>query len=387
MRHRIHEKSTDALVFDSGRIADRFAPRSRRRREGPTSGVTAADIAAGLADPTRWLTFSGDYSGARHSPLKQITPRNVASAQGPQWTFQSGTYARGRGFETTPLALDGVLYVTGPNGYAWAIDARTGRPFWEYRRTLAGRSHVRRQCAREPRLRHLRRAAVHGDARRALARARSALRRRALGRRARGLSHRLRGDAGAARRRRQGHRRHLGRRISDARLRRCLRSRDRRADLALLHRARTRRARQRHLAGHAERGARRRRDVDDGQLRPELGLLYWGTGNPNPDFYGADRHGDNLYTDSLLAIEAATGKLRWHYQFTPHDTHDWDSNHVPVQATLPWNGGERRVVMVANRNGFFYVHRSRDRRALARQALSRRRLGRARSAPTAGRSC
>src|SRR5688572_12204019 len=98
-------------------------------------GVTAADIAAGFEDPTRWLTFSGDYSGQRHSPLRQITPRNVRRLS-PQWTFQSGTYARGRGFETTPLALDGVLYVTGPNNYAWAIDARTGRPFWEYRRTL-----------------------------------------------------------------------------------------------------------------------------------------------------------------------------------------------------------------------------------------------------------
>ena len=92
-----------------------------------------------------------------------------------------------------------------------------------------------------------------------------------------------------------------------------------------------------------------------GSYDPELGLLYWGTGNPNPDYHGADRVGDNLYTASLLAIDAATGKLRWHYQFTPHDTHDWDSNHVPVLATLPWQGRERQVVMVANRNGFFYV--------------------------------
>jgi glucose dehydrogenase len=91
------------------------------------SGVTAADIRAGLADPTRWLTFSGDYTGQRHSPLTQITPRNVGSLS-PQWTFQTGSYARGRGFETTPLAADGVLYVTGSNNYAWAVDARTGRP-------------------------------------------------------------------------------------------------------------------------------------------------------------------------------------------------------------------------------------------------------------------
>src|SRR5512139_3177141 len=100
-----------------------------------SNGVTAADIRAGLADPTRWLTFSGDYTGQRHSPLTQITPRNVG-ALSPQWTFQAGSFARGRGFETTPLAVDGVLYVTGSNNYAWALDARTGRPFWEYRRSL-----------------------------------------------------------------------------------------------------------------------------------------------------------------------------------------------------------------------------------------------------------
>ena len=92
-----------------------------------------------------------------------------------------------------------------------------------------------------------------------------------------------------------------------------------------------------------------------GSYDPELNLLYWGTGNPNPDYYGAGRRGDNLYTDSIVALDANTGTLRWHYQFTPHDTHDWDSNHVPVQAELTIDGERRRVVMVANRNGFFYV--------------------------------
>jgi alcohol dehydrogenase (cytochrome c) len=83
--------------------------------------------------------------------------------------------------------------------------------------------------------------------------------------------------------------------------------------------------------------------------------VYYGTGNPNPDDYGDDRLGDNLYTCSLVALDAATGKLRWHYQFTPHDVHDWDSAHVPVQADLTIGGRPRKVVMVANRNGFFYT--------------------------------
>ena len=92
-----------------------------------------------------------------------------------------------------------------------------------------------------------------------------------------------------------------------------------------------------------------------GSYDPELNTLYWGTGNPNPDYYGEDRKGDNLYTCSLIALDADTGTLRWHYQFTPHDIHDWDSNHVPVLADLPIGGQPRKVVMVANRNGFFYV--------------------------------
>ena len=84
-------------------------------------------------------------------------------------------------------------------------------------------------------------------------------------------------------------------------------------------------------------------------------MLYWGTGNPNPLYYGDDRKGTNLYTASIVALDADTGTLKWTFQFTPHDTHDWDSTHVPVLADLTIGGQPRKVVMVANRNGFFYV--------------------------------
>ena len=90
---------------------------------GDVASVSYAQILAGLSDPTRWLTYSGDYSGRRHSPLTQITPQNVGRLV-PIWTFQTGTDTRGRGFETTPLVVDGVLYVTGSNNFAWALDAR-----------------------------------------------------------------------------------------------------------------------------------------------------------------------------------------------------------------------------------------------------------------------
>jgi alcohol dehydrogenase (cytochrome c) len=86
-----------------------------------------------------------------------------------------------------------------------------------------------------------------------------------------------------------------------------------------------------------------------------LNTIYWGTSNPAPDFDGAVRPGDDLYTDCLVALDPESGKLKWYFQFTPHDTHDWDSNHVPVLADLRIAGQMHKVVMVANRNGFFYV--------------------------------
>ena len=92
-----------------------------------------------------------------------------------------------------------------------------------------------------------------------------------------------------------------------------------------------------------------------GSYDPDTNLVFYGTGNPNPAYYGQDRKGDNLYTSSVVALDADTGTLRWHYQFTPHDLHDWDAAQVQVLATLPLAQGPARVVMTANRNGFFYV--------------------------------
>ncbi len=92
-----------------------------------------------------------------------------------------------------------------------------------------------------------------------------------------------------------------------------------------------------------------------GSYDPELNLLYWGTGNPAPDYNGANRAGDNLYTNSLLAIDPDTGKMKWYFQFTPHDTHDWDAIQVPVLFDEPIDGKPRKLLAFANRNGFYYV--------------------------------
>jgi alcohol dehydrogenase (cytochrome c) len=92
-----------------------------------------------------------------------------------------------------------------------------------------------------------------------------------------------------------------------------------------------------------------------GTYDPQLDLVYWPVGNPGPDFDGDERQGDNLYTDSILALEAKTGKLKWYYQFTPHDVHDWDAQEPPVLVDTNWQGRPRKLLIQANRNGFFYV--------------------------------
>jgi alcohol dehydrogenase (cytochrome c) len=92
-----------------------------------------------------------------------------------------------------------------------------------------------------------------------------------------------------------------------------------------------------------------------GSYDPSTSLLYWGVGNPSPDFSGDVRPGDNLFTDSVIALHASTGKLAWYFQFTPHDEHDWDSTQTPVLADLPIDGVVRKVICWPNRNGFYYV--------------------------------
>ena len=92
-----------------------------------------------------------------------------------------------------------------------------------------------------------------------------------------------------------------------------------------------------------------------GAYDPELNVVYWGVGNPAPDWNGDVRPGDNLYTCSIVALDAATGTLRWHHQFTPHDTHDWDANQVPILVDTTIEGRARKLLVNANRNGFSYV--------------------------------
>src|SRR4030081_854842 len=107
-------------------------PWSVAAQQSPAPNVTPQDLRDGLKDASRWLTYSGDYTNQRHSPLTQITPENVHRLT-PQWVFQTDTLGK---FEATPLVVDGIIYVTGPLDTGWALDARTGRQLWRYRREL-----------------------------------------------------------------------------------------------------------------------------------------------------------------------------------------------------------------------------------------------------------
>lgn len=314
-------------------------------------GVTYRDLLDGFANPSRWVTFSGDYSGRRHSPLTGLTTSNV-SALRHEWTFQTGTTTRGRGFEATPLLWDNVLYVSGSNNYAWALDAHTGRPFWTYRRDLPADLTYGSQAPVN------RGFAMLGDRLFMVTLDAHLL---AFDR----ASGRVIWDTVLADYK-IGYAATLAPLVIDGKViagisggefptKGFLDAYDPQSGKRIWRFST--------IPNPGEKGSESwPASVDvlsrggggtwmTGTYDPDLNVLYWGTGNPNPDYYGADRKGDNLYTNSLIALDAATGTLKWHYQFTPHDLHDWDANHVPVLADI----GGRRVVMVANRNGFFYV--------------------------------
>ena len=123
-----------------------------------------------------------------------------------------------------------------------------------------------------------------------------------------------------------------------------------------------------------------------GSYDPGLNLTYWGIGNVGPDYNGDQRPGDNLYTASVVALDADTGKLRWHYQFTPHDRYDYDSVQVPVLADITWKGAPLKAMLWANRNGNFYVLDRATGKFLAGQAIRESKLDERFRRQTAGRS-
>ncbi|HXO44521.1 MAG TPA: PQQ-dependent dehydrogenase, methanol/ethanol family, partial [Candidatus Cybelea sp.] len=303
------------------------------------------------AEPQNWLMYGGNFGSQRFSGLKQITPQNAASLR-VAWAYQM----RGGGvMESSPLIVDGIMYVTEPPSNVTALDARTGKPLWHYVPVVPrdfvpiGLFPTNRGVAVLDDKVYLATIDDHLialDAKSGVVRWNSLIADKAEGYAITQAPLAINGkivvgvgggEAGA-----HGF-------LS------CFDSKDGK----LLWRTYT-------VARSAsDPGADTWADGswsngggttwNTGSYDPELNLVYWGTGNPAPDWNGEGRMGDNLYTCSLIALDADTGKMKWYFQFSPHETHDWDSSEPPILFNATVNGKMRKLVALANRNAFYYV--------------------------------
>jgi alcohol dehydrogenase (cytochrome c) len=310
--------------------------------------VTYERLLKAMQEPGNWLMYSGDYRSHHYSSLNQITVENVHGLRA-KWIYQMHRPK----VEATPIVVDGIMYVTRPPSDVIALDAETGRALWTFEYRLSSRVYI---CC--------------GEVNRGLAILGTTLFITTL-------------DAKLI--------------AIDARSGRMVWKRDL-ADPTLNYTATGAplAVKDKVIAGiaGAEGGIRGFLDAYDaktgerawrfwtipapgepgsetwggdswryggastwitGSYDPELNLVYWGTGNPGPDYNGDVRPGDNLYSCSLLALDLDTGKLKWHFQFTPHDTRDWDATQIPVLLDSTLGGRPRKLVVVPNRNGFYYV--------------------------------
>ena len=300
-------------------------------------------------EPQNWLTYSGTTMSQRHSSLTQITPQNVKNLE-MQWAYQARSLEK---FEATPLVVDGVMYTVQAPNDVMALDAVTGRLFWMY-------SYIPATTARPCCGRVNRGLAILGDT----------LYMGTID------AHLLAIDA------------KNGKPLWNVEVARP------EAGYALTHAplvvkdkvivgtaggefgirgyiaaydAKTGKEAWRFytIPGPGEPGHETWQNDAwktgggsvwvTGSYDPDLNLTYWGIGNPGPDWNGDPRPGDNLYTDSVVALDPDTGKLKWYYQFSPHDEFDYDSVQVPVLADMDWQGRPRKVMLWANRNGLMYV--------------------------------
>jgi alcohol dehydrogenase (cytochrome c) len=317
---------------------------------GTTWGQVSFDrILAAGNEPQNWLTYSGTTMSQRYTTLAQITPQNVKNLE-LQWMFQARSLEK---YEATPLVVDGILYtVQAPNNVV-ALDAVTGRVFWTYPYVPAREA---RPCC--------------GQVNRGLAILGDTLFMGTID------AHLIALDAKS------------GKPIWNVAVAKP------EAGYALTHAPLV--VKDKVIVGTAggEYGIRgfivaydAKTGKEDwrfytipgkgepgndtwkgdswqhggasvwvtGSYDPALNLTYWGIGNPGPDWNGDERDGDNLYSDCVVALDPDTGKLKWYFQFTPHDTLDYDSVQVPVLADMEWQGQPRKVMLWANRNGFYYV--------------------------------
>ena len=314
--------------------------------------VTFERLLGAASEPHNWLTYSGTYASQRYTTLDEIRPSNVADLE-LKWVFQAQSL---ESFETTPLVVDGVMYLTEAPNTALALDARTGRPFWRYQYNPS--ADARPCCGRVNRglamlgqtlfmttidAKLIAIDAVTGQP----------LWQKSVADPAAGYAMTLAplvvkdkvivGVAGGE----YGIRGFIA-----------------------AHDAATGEEAWRFytIPAPGEPGHETWADGGDawqhggasvwltGSYDPAADLTYWGIGNPGPDWNPAQRPGDNLYSDSVVALDPDTGELKWHFQFTPNDDYDYDAVQIPVLVDLPTTSASSGKLMLwANRNGFFYV--------------------------------
>ena len=305
--------------------------------------VDAAD------EPHNWLMYNGTLDSQRFSRLDRIDRSNVADLE-LKWAHHIPQLDRA---ETTPLVVDGVMFITESPSNVVAVDAATGRPFWRYDHPLP--DDLRICCGRNNRgvaildellfMSTLDAHLVAIDARtgslvwnREVADHRGGYSKTAapLVVKDRIVTGIAGGEFGI-----RGFLDAYDARTGELEWRTyTIPGPDHPDNLT--------------WAGDSWRTGGSPTWIT-GSYDPELNLVYWGTGNPGPDWNGEVRPGDNLYSDSVLALDGDTGEMSWYFQFTPHDIHDWDAIQIPVLADIELDGEPRQAMLWANRNGFYYT--------------------------------
>lgn len=300
-------------------------------------------------EPENWLTYNGGYASQRHSPLDQITRDNVSDLT-LQWMLPNQVFGA---WQSNPIVVDGIMYLTQRPNDVLALDAVTGRVFWVYRHTNAENARV---CCGA----NNRGVAVLGDSVfMGTLDAHLIALDRVTGK---PLWKVAVGDV------------NLAYSVTMA----PLVIKDKvivgvgggeygiRGFVAAYDAATGELAWKTYTIPGPGEPNHDSWEGDDwehggapvwitGSYDPELDLSYWGVGNPGPDWNPYQRPGDNLYSDSVIALDPDDGALRWHFQFTPNDGYDYDSVQVPVLVDRPWQGRDRKLMLWANRNGYFYV--------------------------------
>jgi alcohol dehydrogenase (cytochrome c) len=300
-------------------------------------------------EPQNWLTYSGSYSSQRYTKLQQVDLTTVKNLE-LKWVFQAQSLQK---FESTPLVVDGIMYLTQSPNDIVALDAKTGRVFWIYHYVTSPASRpccgiVNRGVAILGETLFMATVDAHLVA--VDAKNGHVIWNDKLAEAAAGYAMTLAplvvkdkvivGVAGGE----YGVRGFVA--AFDART----------GKEAWRFNTIPAPGEPGHETWHGDDWIHGSAAVwVTGSYDPDLNLMYWGTGNPGPDWNPEQRPGDNLYSDSVVALDPDTGKLKWYFQFSPNDPYDYDSVQVPVLVDTNWNGSQRKLMLWGNRNGFFYV--------------------------------